>query len=408
MNPRKFLMNNNVIFAAAGNGKTYSLCSKAKDAVTNSKKYVLLLSYTNEGVKSLENEYRKQNQGILADRVIIKTWYSFLLSDFIKPYQCLLKLKSKYFKKELPIQIPENFVDSISFYNVELPPRFYNQTHFQYFFRNHDIVPDRVSNLAYLCNEHSTGKALSRIESIFSHIFIDELQDYAGWDLEIIRLLFDSQVEITCVGDYMQATYRTNNSQKNRQYRDDKIRDFFESLEKKGKCSISYADTTRRFNSEICDFVNTIYGEKGYLIKPSSHIQLRKGIENIGVYMMDTTYLSSYCEYYHPMILRYDKRTKMFFSHNCSVFNYGASKGATFDRVVIIPVSTTIPFLEEQKMIKSNQTRAKFFVACTRAKHSVVFAVDNPKENMVFKPVNICLPDVVIPALKFTNENSSE
>ena len=80
-------MNNQVIFAAAGNGKTYSLCSKAKVAVENGSKYVLLLSYTNEGIRSLENEYRKQNGGILDEKVIFKSWYSFLLSDFIKPYQ---------------------------------------------------------------------------------------------------------------------------------------------------------------------------------------------------------------------------------------------------------------------------------------------------------------------------------
>jgi ATP-dependent exoDNAse (exonuclease V) beta subunit len=49
------------------------------------------------------------------------------------------------------------------------------------------------------------------MEEIYAHIFIDELQDYAGWDLEIFRLLFDSQIFITCVGDYKQATYRTNN-----------------------------------------------------------------------------------------------------------------------------------------------------------------------------------------------------
>ena len=92
-------MDNQVIFAAAGNGKTYSLCSQAKAAVNNDSKYVLLISYTNEGIRSLENEYRKQNGGILDDRVIFKSWYSVLLSEFIKPYQCSLKLKEKRYNK---------------------------------------------------------------------------------------------------------------------------------------------------------------------------------------------------------------------------------------------------------------------------------------------------------------------
>ena len=35
-------MNNQVVFAAAGHGKTYSLCSQAKTAIDNTNKHVLL------------------------------------------------------------------------------------------------------------------------------------------------------------------------------------------------------------------------------------------------------------------------------------------------------------------------------------------------------------------------------
>ena len=58
-------------------------------------------------------------------------------------------------------------------------------------------------------------------------------------------------------------------------------------------------------------------------------------------------------------------------------------------------------FLEKQTKIVSNQTRAKFYVACTRAKHSVVFATDKPKENDVFIATELYFDDKVIPAYKF-------
>lgn len=400
-------MNNQVIFAAAGNGKTYSLCSKAKAAVEHGNKYVLLISYTNEGIRSLENEYRKQNSGILDDKVIFKSWYSFLLSDFIKPYQCSLKLKEKHGKQEISFSFPENFVNSIAFYSAELPPRWYNQSHLQYFVnQSGDITPDRASHLAYLCNDHSDGRALGRMEEIYSHIFIDELQDYAGWDLEIIRLLFKSQISITCVGDYKQATYRTNNSPKNRQYRDENIRDYFKMLENKGVCTTINANTTRRFNHEICNFVNTIHGDTDSIVEPDSNIEWDDTVDNAGVYVMDVQHLSQYCEHYHPTILRYDKKAKIDFRHSCNVFNYGGAKGATYERVVIVPVSTTLPFIENQTQIPSNQTRAKFYVACTRAKHSVVFAVNDPKETATFKSAKICIADKVIPAFKFQKPTS--
>ena len=400
-------MNNQVVFAAAGHGKTYSLRSQAKTAIDNTNKYVLLISYTNEGVRSLENEYRKQNGGVLDDRVIFKSWYSILLSEFIKPYQCSLKLKEKRYKQEIPVTFPENFVNSIAFYDTEAPPKWYNQTHVQYYVNKRgDVIPDRTSHLAWLCNEHSDGNVIRRIQEIYSHIFIDELQDYAGWDLEVITLLFKSQIPITCVGDYKQATYRTNNSQKNKQYRDEKVRDYFLMLEAQGLCVTSYANTTRRFNREICDFINTIHGDVDSMVEPDPNNQQEMPVENSGVYMMNVDSLREYCEYYHPIILRYDKKAKVGFQHDCDVFNYGGSKGATYERVVIIPVSTTLPFIERQVKIASNQTRAKFYVACTRAKHSVVFAMENPRENSVFKASEIHFADKSIPAYKFRKPGS--
>lgn len=406
MKARLIQMDNQVIFAAAGNGKTCSLCAKARTVIENGNKYVLLLSYTNEGIRSLESEYRKQNGGILDERVIFKSWYSFLLSDYIKPYQCSLHLKEKRYKQEFSVTFPENFVSSIAFYDTDPPPRWYNQNHVQYFVnRCGDVIPDRVSHLAYLCNNHSNGKAISRMEEIYSHIFIDELQDYAGWDLEIIRLLFESKILITCVGDYKQSTYRTNNSPKNSQYRDENIRKYFQGLEKDGICITSYANTTRRFNHEICDFVNTIHGDTEAIIEPDGNIDGTDPVDNTGVYIMDVQYLSEYCEHYRPTILRYDKKAKIAFHHSCNVFNYGGAKGATFERVVIVPVSTTLPFIEKQTKITSNQTRAKFYVACTRAKYSVIFAVDKPKENAMFKSVKIHVADKVLPAYKFINDS---
>ena len=196
------------------------------------------------------------------------------------------------------------------------------------------------------------------------------------------------------------------NSLKNKQYRDEKVRAYFLMLEAQGLCVTSYANTTRRFNQEICDFINTIHGDADSMVEPDPNNQQEMPVENSGVYMMNVDSLREYCEYYHPIILRYDKKAKVGFQHDCDVFNYGGSKGATYERVVIIPVSTTLPFIERQVKITSNQTRAKFYVACTRAKHSVVFAMENPCENGVFKATDIHFSDKSIPAYKFSKPDS--
>lgn len=398
-------MNNKVIFAAAGHGKTYSLCARAKAAIEDGHKQVILISYTNEGLHSLEKEYRKQNCGVLDNRVVFKSWYSFLLSEFIKPYQCSLKLTWKKYKEEYSVTIPENYVTSLAFYETESPKPWYNQNNVQYFINGHgDVIPDRASHLALLCNSHSCGKAIARMEQIYSHIFIDELQDYAGWDLELIQALFESNIQVLCVGDYKQATYRTNNSPKYRQYRDDKIKDFFLTLENKGLCKISYDNTTRRFNQEICDFINTIHNDTNSIVVPEPSCR-KESNDNIGVYVISEEFLSDYCRYYNPVILRYDKRAKINFSHDCEVVNYGNSKGATYNRVVVIPVSTVVPFIEKQSRIISNQTKSKFYVACTRAKASIAFAMSLPKDVKLFRPVKISIFDKDILAYKYCPED---
>lgn len=393
-------MNNDVIFAAAGSGKTYGICSKAIRLATQTKKTILLVTYTNEGVHSLETEYKKQNLGVIDSNVKITTWYSFVLSDFIKPYQCLLNLKYKYYKKEIPCDVPENYIKSISFYQNEDTPRYYNKGHIQYFINcAHDIQKNKVSELAYKCNADSSGKVIKRLEEIYSHIFFDELQDYAGWDLELLLLLFSSAIPTTCVGDYKQATFRTNNSLKNKQFRDDKIKGFFELQQSKGICSITYSKVTRRFNQDICDYVNTIHGDANNQVCQCCEMEFPN--ENTGVYIIDPKYLSDYCSFYSPTILRYDRDSTIPFSHNCQVLNYGNSKGLTLDRVIIIPVGTVLPFIKKGANITSPQTKSKFYVACTRAQYSVVFAIENFTETDHFKYSAVKIDGKELPALKY-------
>lgn len=393
-------MNNKVVFAAAGNGKTYDLCRQAIEFAQTTNKEILIVSYTNEGKSSIENEYRKQNSGVIDKNVVIKTWYSFVLSEFIKPYQCKLSLKCKHFKQEYDFEVPPNFIKTIAFYTNEKPERWNNSGHVQYYLNGaKDLYKDNVTALAFKCVNDSNGAVIKRLEDIYSHIFIDELQDYAGWDLEIFRLLFNSKIVVTCVGDYKQATFRTNNSSKNKKFRDDKVRDFFKELEKDNLCKISYSNITRRFNQEICTYVNTIFNEKESYVIPNEKNESDE--ENTGIFIIENTFIKEYCDYYNPTILRYERRSKVDFEHSCNVLNYGNSKGCTFDRVVIIPVSTVIPFIEKQEKISSKQTRSKFYVACTRARHSVVFAMDKLKPSDLYKETTIEFGGVSIPALKY-------
>ncbi len=89
----------------------------------------------------------------------------------------------------------------------------------RYFFGNSpDVYSDKLSELALSCNHASGGKVLARLEQQFDALYVDEVQDLAGYDLDILELFLNSLLEISLVGDHRQATLATNQSPKYKKY----------------------------------------------------------------------------------------------------------------------------------------------------------------------------------------------
>ena len=74
--------------------------------------------------------------------------------------------------------------------------------------------PDKLSKFVFNCNEKSSNAIFDRLSRIYDYICIDEVQDLAGYDLELIKLLFHSRSNIILVWDPRQATYSTHNEKK--------------------------------------------------------------------------------------------------------------------------------------------------------------------------------------------------
>ena len=81
-----------------------------------------------------------------------------------------------------------------------------------YFTSNWRIFSDKLSKFVEKCNTVTNGDVISRICRIYSHIYIDEVQDLAGYDLELIKLLFKSRSNILLVGDYYQHSVSALNN----------------------------------------------------------------------------------------------------------------------------------------------------------------------------------------------------
>lgn len=360
------LLNNNVEIAVAGSGKTWGICKEVISKIeNNSQKKILLITYTNKGIESLKKTYLKQNLGVLHERVIFKTWYQFLLSEFIKPYQNVITNENNYIK---------SFDFSKQYGYVNFKAR---GTLEHYINKSGDVLSNFASELGVDINEKSQGKVIKRLEKIYSDIYIDEVQDLSGEDFKILDLLFKSMLNIKCVGDYKQSTYTTHNTKKNKKITGLNIINYFKNLEDKNIIHLRYNLHTKRFGKEICCFANTIFPNETEEMLSSQKIDVMP--DNIGVYIISKKDLEKYYNYYCPQILKYDTKTE---TDNYNSLNFGQCKGMTFDRVVIYPNNIFRDFLLKNQEIKS---KSKYYVAVTRARFSVVFVFDEIFENDSFK-----------------------
>ena len=370
-------LNNIVIMAAAGAGKTHDICKEVIENAKTTNKKILITTYTNKGIESIEKEYKKQNNGVIDKNVVILSWFQFLLRELVKTYQSSILNKI-------------NIINSIDFNHQYGYINFNSRGTPKHYMLTNNILSNTVSEFAIDSNIKSNNKVIQRLGEIYSHIYIDEIQDLAGEDIEILNLLFNSKIQIQCVGDVKQSTYTTYNAKKNKKITGIHLIDFFKKLERKGIITLLFNNKTRRFGREICEFSNSICNDKNNRIE-SDKIYKE---ENQGVYLLDKKDFENYFKIYKPTILKFDAKTKIDYDS----LNFGQCKGMTFDRVAIFPNKKYKEFLQNGTSLDSP---CKYYVSATRARYSIVFVVEKLFENDNFKYTNINLEDNSIKVSKY-------
>lgn len=340
--------NNRVIIAAAGSRKTTFV---VEDALANAiDRKVLIVTYTIENFKQIE-DYVIQKNGSIPRNITIQSWYTFLLSEGVRPYQNFL-----YDKARIP---------GICF--LEGRSALYTKksnTDRYYFGPDGRIFTDKIAEFACLCDSESNGLAIDRFERIYDCIYIDEVQDLAGYDFDFLELLLLSKISVTVVGDGRQATYFTNCSPKNSRFKGKSIVNLFKDWEQGGLCNITEKNECYRCNQMICDFADKLYPE---MSKTKSMNTI--STEHDGIFTVGEDELSDYIDRYSPQILRDTKRTDTF---GLPAQNFGLAKGQNYDRVLIFPNGPIQTYLTNGDPIKlKDMTKSRFYVAVTRARYSV-------------------------------------
>jgi DNA helicase-2/ATP-dependent DNA helicase PcrA len=342
---------NKVIVASAGSRKTSFI---VEEALKIADQRVLLTTYTNDNVEQIK-DYLIQRKGHIPANITVLSWYSFLLQDGAKPYQNYVATRG--------------LVSGIDF--LAKPRPFTTKSCDDYYMtKDNNLYRDRVADFICECNRRTSGRVLKRLEKIYRNIFIDELQDLAGFDLELLEMLFSSAIPIITVGDPRQATYTTNNSSKNKRFKKFHIADWIEEKRKTGLVVVEERTDCYRSNQVICDFADALFP---HLPKTKSLNSECTGHD--GVFFLKEREVLEYVQKHNPTILRHDRRTNTL---GLPGLNIGTTKGRTYDRVLIFTTQPMRNYLNTKDIAKAGDL-ARLYVATTRARFSVGFVVEEVK-----------------------------
>ncbi|MFO7852631.1 MAG: UvrD-helicase domain-containing protein [Bacteroidota bacterium] len=377
--------NNKLLISAAGSGKTTYIVNKALELDKTQR--VLITTYTIENEAEIKNIILKKSKTIPSN-VTIQGWFSFLLQHGVRPFQG--SMNDMLFDREIKGMLLSEGDSSIRRDSSGKPiiyngrPLSWGEKDFErfYFTSGWKIYSDKVSKFIVECNTGTNGAIIDRLSRIYSHIFIDEVQDLAGFDLEIIWLLFKSDIVTTLVGDPRQVTYKTNHYRKYTKYKNGKIKEFVENeLGKNIQCEIDEKTLKRshRNNKQICEYSSKLYPEFEKT-EPCKCEKCRRCVTiHEGVFLVKNNDVGEYMKIYKPMQLIWSKSTKV--NPDYPVLTFGSSKGKTFERVIIYPTpnikrwikDNNFDFMEvkNEKRKQIKDVKEKFYVAITRAKRSV-------------------------------------
>jgi len=340
---------NIAILAAAGSRKTQYIVDSAL-AINDG--HVLITTYTNENQRQIIQRIEQQ-VGTIPPNISIMGWFSFLITQCAKPYQ-----KARIGDALL--------INGLNFKGSR--NRFTKKSEKRYFLdSNNDMYRDGVSDFVVALNGNTNGAVVRRLENIYTHIFIDEIQDLVGYDLDVLDILMASRIRLTLVGDPRQHTLSTNIGPRNKKFRGEGLKDWFD--ERKEICEMQTRDMSYRCNQAICDFADAIY--------PGMPKTQSSGVSETGhdgIFYVPREQVSNYLATHRKVtVLRYDKRTDTL---GLPAMNIGISKGSTFDRVMIFPTKPMVEYLKKRDPTKLKAPE-KLYVAVTRARFSVAFVVES-------------------------------
>jgi DNA helicase-2/ATP-dependent DNA helicase PcrA len=330
-------MDRRVIFAVAGSGKTTHIINQL-----SIEKRSLVITYTLSNLRNLrEGVYRKF--GFFPESVRLQSYFNFLYTFCYRPF-----LSMKFNAKGI------NYESN--------PNRYLKQSDSRYFLdARQRLYSNRIAR--FLEVQGVMDDVNTRIARYFDNLFVDEVQDFAGHDFNLLKHLAKAPVDIILVGDFYQHTFDTSrDANVNAHLHDDyaKYKALFEGMG-------VHVDTTSlvrsyRCSPTICEFVTNNIG-----IEIQSHRSDETAIKYV-----DSKELAE-------SIFQDNSIVKLFYREHskyggCYSKNWGDCKGEDrYNDVCVVLNKTTLGKFSQNLSELTPQTKNKLYVACTRVKRDLYF-----------------------------------
>lgn len=342
---------NELTIAVAGARKTQGI---VESCATADGRRILILALTQANQHELSTRIRSANP--LAEHVEILGWYSFLLRHFVRPY--------------LPLLFPGRRLNG---FNYEGDPGRYASGEARYFDTDGRAYQRYLASLAHKVHEASQGSAVDRLEHIYTNVYIDEAQDIGGWSLEILDILFASNLNVHLVGDIRQALISTDpRDRKNRRFKAEKVIDWYRIRERNKVLAIAENNCTYRSNQVIADFSDSVFAPShGYIATVS---RCAETSAHSGLFRVSPADVVAYFTSFKPLCLHW--RSDYGQQYVLPYTTFGTSKGLTAEHVLILPTGNFKKFLKDGAYL-DGRTACSFYVGVTRAIHSVAFILND-------------------------------
>ncbi len=333
-------MDKRVIFAVAGSGKTTYIINNL-----NLEKRFLLVTYTINNVQNLRAGILKKF-GYFPENIKLYSYYSFLYGFCYKPFlYSVLRTKGINYNPNLRRDIKESKR--------------------QYFIDQNDrLYSSRIAKL--IIKSGTTEDLILRISKYFDNLFIDEIQDFAANDFNLLKEISRSNLNQLYVGDFFQHTFdtgRDGNTNSNLHNEFNSYKSFFEKMDL--NLDTNTLSKSYRCSPTVCEFIS-----KNLKINIESHRTEKTEIKLI------TNQEEALTIFNNPSIIKLFYREH--YKYNCFSRNWGESKGEDkyYDVCVVINKTTMDHFNKNSLDKLAPTTKNKFYVALSRAKNNLYLIPD--------------------------------